>query len=199
MYSIIIGQEDYPKVQTNKCRILANCKQFFFFQKILQTVNEEKKGEEKEDLENDPARVSRLFYLQLYSSVLNSTEPQNQPKQQSKAQKLISSVTNTLKRKSSKNDNSSEIVHPQLQRTLSQDFEQDNEESLHETVIVETIVPESLPSESFTREDLNMDTNTIPVPVLNTRMKNLSQFSFRYRDNEALPTLQKLPPRYSDA
>ena len=105
-------------------------------------------------------------------------------------------MTNTLKRKSSKNDNSSEIVHPQLQRTLSQDFEQDNEESLHETVIVETIVPESLPSESFTREDLNMDTNTIPVPVLNTRMKNLSQFSFRYRDNEALPTLQKLPPRY---
>lgn len=166
--------------------------QTFFFQKILQTVNEDKKGE-KEDLENDPARVSRLFYLQLYSSVLNSTEPQNQPKQQSKAQKLISSVTNTLKRKSSKNDNSSEIVHPQLQRTLSQDFEQDNEESLHETVICETIVPESLPSESFTRED--MDTNTIPVPVLNTRMKNLSQFSFRYRDNEALPTLQKLPPR----
>ena len=90
----------------------------------------------------------------------------------------------------------SEFNHPQLQRNLSQDFEQDNEESLHETVIVETIVPpESLPSESFTREDLNMDTNTIPVPVLNTRMKNLSQFSFRYRDNEALPTLQKLPPR----
>ena len=187
---VIFKQCDYVLIGINKQIVL---------QKILQTVNEEKsnKSGQEDDLENDPARVSRLFYLQLYSSVLNSTEPQKEPKQLSKAQKLISSVTNTLKRKSSKNDTlNSEFNHPQLQRNLSQDFEQDNEESLHETVIVETIVPpESLPSDSFTREDLNMDTNTIPVPVLNTRMKNLSQFSFRYRDNEALPTLQKLPPR----
>ena len=35
---------------------------------------------------------------------------------------------------------------------------------------------------------------TIPVPVLNTRMKNLSQFSFRYRENEA-PTLRVEPRR----
>ena len=101
-------------------------------------------------------------------------------------------MTNTLKRKSSatKNDTTETPHHPELQRNLSQDFEQDNEESIHETVIVETIEPESLPSESFTRETME-NNSTIPVPVLNTRMKNLSQFSFRYRENEA-PTLQKL-------
>ena len=141
--------------------------------------------------------MSRLFYLQLYSSVLNSETSQATEKQQSKAQKLLSSVTNTLKRKTSKPENSENDLtnHQDIHRTISRDFEQDNEESLHETVIVETRSPNSLDNDlSITSPTMDRLDPTIPVPVLNTRMKNLSQFSFRYRENEA-PTLQKLEPR----
>ena len=35
--------------------------------------------------------------------------------------------------------------------------------------------------------------NPPPVPVLNTRMKNLSQFSFKYKENE-LPPLHRSSP-----
>ena len=81
--------------------------------------------------EEDPAKLSRLFYLQLYSSVLNSDQDFTNIKTSEEKSvkkftfpKTLSDWTNTLLKKKEA-----------LKRTLSEDFERDTAESIHETVI----------------------------------------------------------------
>ena len=121
----------------------------------------DKSSESQED-DQDPARVSRLFYLQLYSSVYNAatkpevknTAPEETQSKTNRAQKILSSVTNTLLRNNAKNnkDNLSSTVtsqgqHASLKRNASEDFERDAEGSMHESVIVEKRSPPSIIAE----------------------------------------------------
>ena len=70
------------------------------------------KSSESQEEDQDPARVSRLFYLQLYSSVYNAATkpevknpaPEETQSKTNRAQKILSSVTNTLLRNNSKNN-----------------------------------------------------------------------------------------------
>lgn len=143
---------------------------------IFQGSSQRKKAHfEAENEDQDPARVSRLFYLQLYSSVLNSEAPNNEQATIKTSQKLLPKVKSHL------TDLTNTLMRKNLEKTYSaaEDFERDAGDSLHETVVVETRLP---PEEEAS--DKMQQTYDIPVPVLNTRMKNLSQFSFRYRENE---------------
>ena len=85
-------------------------------------------------LEEDPAKLSRLFYLQLYSSVLNSSEnQQNLPKEKTGPSgrkftlpKALSDFTNTLLKKKEA-----------IKRTFSEDYERNSSQTLHETIVNE--------------------------------------------------------------
>ncbi len=187
------------------------------------------KIEENLEEENDPARVSRLFYLQLYSSVLNAAAAEDKEKKEklstnqrkNLAQKFFHSVTGTLlKRKNSRdlNPDPDESLK-RVQISAEQDFEQNASESLHESVVFETREPSFVttinedkmePVSHFARHINSrssqhrggLSTPNPPIPVLNTRMKNLSQFSFKTRlaesqssaknNNEDLTTLRRL-------
>ena len=122
------------------------------------------KSSESQEEDQDPARVSRLFYLQLYSSVYNAATkpevenptvpPEESQSKTNRAQKILSSVTNTLLRNNVKNnkDNLSSTVtsqgqHASLKRNASEDFERDAEGSMHESVIVEKRSPTSIIAE----------------------------------------------------
>ena len=169
---------------------------------------------QQQQLDEDPAKLTRLFYLQLYSSVLNSEQIKAEETSHSTNKKFaipkaLSDLKTTLRENIDKKREA-------LKRTFSEDFEADAPESLHETVILEKRLspgPEMMLNQqqqqhnhsplrlagsqrsrySDLRSDrgndrdrgssrLSSSNTTPPVPVLNTRMKNLSQFSFRYRE-----------------
>ena len=84
-------------------------------------------------LEEDPAKLSRLFYLQLYSSVLNSSENQQNlakektgPNRKFTLPKALSDFTNTLLKKKEA-----------IKRTFSEDYERNSSQTLHETIVNE--------------------------------------------------------------
>ena len=81
-------------------------------------------------VEEDPAKLSRLFYLQLYSSVLNSPENQQKektgPNRKFTLPKVLSDFTNTLLKKKEA-----------IKRTFSEDYERNSSQTLHETIVNE--------------------------------------------------------------
>ena len=84
-------------------------------------------------VEEDPAKLSRLFYLQLYSSVLNSPENQQNlakektgPNRKFTLPKVLSDFTNTLLKKKEA-----------IKRTFSEDYERNSSQTLHETIVNE--------------------------------------------------------------
>lgn len=146
---------------------------------IRQSINSQRQQSEA-DNDNDPARVSRLFYLQLYSSVLNAA------KEEEEAKKKVSSVSRTQKLLNTLLRTKPE-AHPQLQRNSSEDFEREAGETSRESIVLETIThPEVMNRSSSRRYSVRgQHPQPPPIPVLNTRMKNLSsQFSFKYRQNQ---------------